>query len=242
MTDSIQTSEWPYEHRERTEDDDSIVAGQMVTYRTMEAEVENLDDADKRGLLHSDTGPAVEWEDGSYRYYEVGVLHRDGDQPAITEIDSDGLTQYWVINGKVHREHGPALIRSDGHREWCRHGKLHRDGDLPAGIAGNGDLCWFVDGLAHREGDQPAFIGGDCSLGWWWRGRKHRDHGRPACIEYLKKRTRIRWYEHGEQISQLSVWENGAVDLDGIVIAPEDLNSFLALDGLVLPDAHFFGL
>ena len=48
---------------------------------------------------------------GITEYYKNGVLHRDGDLPAV--ISALGDLEYWK-NGKRHRDNGPAVIRKNG--------------------------------------------------------------------------------------------------------------------------------
>ena len=48
-----------------------------------------------------------------------GVLHRDGDLPAIITVR--GHMEYWK-NGKRHRDHGPAIIRQNGVCSWYKNG------------------------------------------------------------------------------------------------------------------------
>lgn len=55
---------------------------------------------DSGGRLHSDDGPAVMHQDGSFVYYKHGLIHRI-DGPAVRLVFSDGRveTQFWY-NGK----------------------------------------------------------------------------------------------------------------------------------------------
>ena len=48
---------------------------------------------------------------GNTEHYKNGVLHRDGDLPAV--ISARGDLEYWK-NGRRHRDNGPAIIRKDG--------------------------------------------------------------------------------------------------------------------------------
>ena len=56
---------------------------------------------------------------GNTEYYKNGVLHRDGDLPAV--ISSRGDLEYWK-NGKRHRDNGPAVIRKNGVCSWYKNG------------------------------------------------------------------------------------------------------------------------
>ena len=54
---------------------------------------------------------------GITEYYKNGVLHRDGDLPAV--ISARGDLEYWK-NGKRHRDNGPAVIRKTGVCSWYK--------------------------------------------------------------------------------------------------------------------------
>ena len=56
---------------------------------------------------------------GITEYYKNGVLHRDGDLPAV--ISARGDLEYWK-NGKRHRDNGPAVIRKNGVCSWYKNG------------------------------------------------------------------------------------------------------------------------
>jgi hypothetical protein len=47
-------------------------------------------------ILHRETGPAIEWHDGS---------------------------KEWYLNGKSHREDGPAIEYASGYKAWYLNGK-----------------------------------------------------------------------------------------------------------------------
>jgi len=53
-------------------------------------------------------------EDGSYRWYQNGFLHRE-DGPALEFVDG---TRYWYQNGELHRTDGPAAEWPDGAYSW----------------------------------------------------------------------------------------------------------------------------
>lgn len=55
---------------------------------------------DNGGKLHSDDGPAVAHDDGSFVFYKHGVIHR-ADGPAVRLVFADGSIeeQYW-FNGR----------------------------------------------------------------------------------------------------------------------------------------------
>ena len=135
-----------------------------------------------KGEYHSfNDEPSFVDTDGVRKWHRDGVLHRDGDKPAVVD-DTSGVSR-WFIDSELHREGDqPAHVdTTQGIRRWHRHGVLHRDGDKPAIEADDGNRRWFVNGNLHREGDQPAYI--DTKQGtrkWYKRGSLHRDGGKPA--------------------------------------------------------------
>ena len=56
---------------------------------------------------------------GNTEYYKNGVLHRDGDLPAV--ISARGDLEYYK-NGRRHRDNGPAVIRKNGVCSWYKNG------------------------------------------------------------------------------------------------------------------------
>ena len=70
------------------------------------------------GKLHREDGPAVEYSHGTKEWYINGKLHREGG-PAIEYADGE---KYWYINGDLHREDGPAVEHVSGYKEWYKHG------------------------------------------------------------------------------------------------------------------------
>ncbi len=91
---------------------------------------------------------------GNKYWYHYGLLHRDGDLPAIEEINQ-GQTA-WYQYGRLHRDDDkPALIYGDGSQYWYRHGKLHRDNG-PA-IEDGTVTQWYKHGKRHRYGG-PAVV------------------------------------------------------------------------------------
>jgi hypothetical protein len=88
---------------------------------------------------------------GDRYWLKNGELHRDGDDPAVT--DADG-TREWYKNNQRHRDGDePAVIDADGTRYWYKNGQLHRDGDEPAVIYANGTRRWYKNGQRHEQGD-----------------------------------------------------------------------------------------
>lgn len=61
------------------------------------------------GKFHSDEGPAIIWEDGTYAYFHEGKLHRE-DGPAF---ESRSGVIMWYKHGKIHRLGGPAVTYQD---------------------------------------------------------------------------------------------------------------------------------
>jgi hypothetical protein len=78
----------------------------------------------KRGLLHRDNGPAIEYSDGTKLWYNIGCLHRDKGLPAIEY--ANGAKEWWV-NGQRHRDGDlPAEISPDGWKRWWRHDIMYK--------------------------------------------------------------------------------------------------------------------
>ena len=114
------------------------------------------------GLPHRCDGPAktvyVEHEGLRKRsefYFQRGLEHRSGDEPALisTVIDTGVQVQRtWIKNGKYHRGNGlPAIIHCDPetgavtHEEYYVEGKRHRENG-PAFILRN-----RVSGIVKEE-------------------------------------------------------------------------------------------
>lgn len=120
------------------------------------------------------------------KWYKNGLLHRDGDEPAVININigMDTITTQFYKNGKLHREGSPAIsIRQlqTGlliKEEWYNEGLLHREGS-PASISYfiskndekneikqtsenheymKREELWCIHGKKNRDGDKPAFI------------------------------------------------------------------------------------
>ena len=71
------------------------------------------------GQLHRVCGPAVEYTDGTYMWYQNGQRHRVGG-PAVGR--PDGYSD-WYQNGHRHRVDGPAVEWPSGYRAWYINGK-----------------------------------------------------------------------------------------------------------------------
>lgn len=94
------------------------------------------------GRLHCESGPAIEFSNGSKHWFLDNKVHR-ADGPAIEQFDGDF---FWVVEGKNHREDGPAIVYSDGSKEWYLHGKRHRV-DGPAVEYSDGTRRWYLDDI-----------------------------------------------------------------------------------------------
>jgi hypothetical protein len=90
--------------------------------------------------LHRTNGPAVIERNGDELWYQNGVLHRDGDFPAV--IRQNGKSLIWIKNGHSHREQGPAIILPNGRQEWYLNGVRHRDGGPAIIDPVKGDEYW----------------------------------------------------------------------------------------------------
>ena len=73
--------------------------------------------------LHRENGPAVEYSDGTKKWYKNGKRHRE-DGPAIEWSNGN---KYWYIEGKLHRTNGPAIENSNGSKSWYIEGKEYTE-------------------------------------------------------------------------------------------------------------------
>jgi hypothetical protein len=73
---------------------------------------------------------------GKREWYRNGLLHRDGDKPAVISIDKDtgDVIQEWWYNGVRHREHDKPAIKNSQLKlkEWWYNGIRHRENDKPS--------------------------------------------------------------------------------------------------------------
>jgi hypothetical protein len=85
---------------------------------------------------------------GTVHYYKLGtdVLHREGG-PAVEYTNG---TKRWFKEGKCHREDGPAHEFSDGGKDWFLEGKRHRE-DGPAMEYADGRKEWYIEGKKLSE-------------------------------------------------------------------------------------------
>jgi hypothetical protein len=116
------------------------------------------------GKFFRQDGPAIEWVNGTKKWYIDGKKHRT-DGPAVEWYN--GYKEWWV-HGLLHREDGPAIEYSNGHREWRVNGKLHRE-DGPAKEFDDGTQIWYRNDKIHRK-DGPALIKTNGIKEWWKNG------------------------------------------------------------------------
>ena len=98
-------------------------------------------------------------EEGNTRWFKDArctIRHRE-DGPAIEYANG---TKRWYQNGELHRENGPAIEYTDGHKEWCQNGQRHRT-DGPAVEWADGTKEWYINGEELTEAEflaatQPA--------------------------------------------------------------------------------------
>jgi hypothetical protein len=86
---------------------------------------------------------------GTKRWYNIsGELHRDNDLPAI---EFSNGTKRWYINGLLHRNNDlPAIEFANGDKQWYKNGELHRNDDLPAIEFANGVKYWYIYDKQYR--------------------------------------------------------------------------------------------
>jgi hypothetical protein len=95
------------------------------------------------------------------------------------------LEQYWYKNGMLHRDGDmPAIVYSDGTLIWYNHGQKHRDNDKPAVIYANGDVLWYRHGIIHRGDDKPAVIYSNYTMQWYLDGIGNRLNDKPSSIYF----------------------------------------------------------
>jgi hypothetical protein len=108
-------------------------------------------------------------ESGERWETKSGVLHREGDEPAV--ITKEGERQWWYKR-KLHREGDkPAVVRPDGFKEWWKHGLRYREGGAHTVELADGTMIWKITGrsgatLIHRDGE-PAIIRPNGDREWW---------------------------------------------------------------------------
>jgi len=70
------------------------------------------------GQFHRDDGPAIEYTDGTKKWYLNGFLHRT-DGPAVEYADGGEL---WYADNRLHRDDGPAVKFANGEKHWYKKG------------------------------------------------------------------------------------------------------------------------
>ena len=118
----------------------------------------------KNGQLHSFNDLPAYCIDGREIWFDCGIMHRDGDQPAL--VDRKGLKKY-VIHGKLHRDAGPAYYDNEK-TIWYTNGLIHSDTG-PA-YYGNGKTMWYKNGKIHND-TGPAILYAGYAEYW--------EHGQP---------------------------------------------------------------
>ena len=94
----------------------------------------------ENGKRHREGGPAIEWANGTKKWYINGECHRE-DGPAVEWADG---TKRWYINDELHREDGPAIERANGDKYWYINGECHRE-DGPAVEWADGTKRWYIN-------------------------------------------------------------------------------------------------
>jgi hypothetical protein len=87
------------------------------------------------------TNPAIDEYGTKWWVNSMGQFHREGG-PALEYIDG---SKRWYINGELHREDGPAVDWTDGYKAWYINGLQHRE-DGPAVELANGEKEWWING------------------------------------------------------------------------------------------------
>lgn len=107
-----------------------------------------------KDVYHSiDDLPAVKNE-RIKEWYNMGVLHRDNDLPAV--IYKNG-PQKWILDGKLHRDNDLPAISYDYDDQYYNN---FLDNDLPTIIYGR-YYCWYNKGKLHRDNRLPAIVATD---------------------------------------------------------------------------------
>jgi len=143
--------------------------GNFFRKATGDLEIKELRDCRtyKNGSLHSFNDiPAI--NNGMEKaWYKDGLLHREGDKPALIDFEFGMNLNSYYINGKLHRDGDNPAVESQSFNKWFRHGLLHRDGDLPA-VVDDLQYEWWVNGKRHRDGDKPAYDDQRTETKQWW--------------------------------------------------------------------------
>ena len=166
-------------------------------------------------------------------YLMYGILHSEGDEPALMQTETDGTQlsgEYYekgVKKGSIGYRNG----RPNKKRWINEYFELHRDGDKPAVCDwyenGNPNTqVWWKNGERHRDGDKPAacewYENGNPRLQEWFKnGEVHRHGDKPAYYWWSKdgKINVRKWFKNGKKHRDgdkpaVCIWyENGNLDL-----------------------------
>lgn len=94
-------------------------------------------------IPHRLDGPAKTNNKGEEWWYNMGILHRDGDEPAVIRKEM----KMWVKNGVCSRDNDlPAIILTKGDKYWYKNGDLHRENG-PAIIRPDGTEEFWINGV-----------------------------------------------------------------------------------------------
>jgi len=100
----------------------------------------------KKGKLHREDGPALEYANGSKFWHVNGKLHRL-DKPAIECVNGD---KYWYQKGIRHRLDGPAIEWSDGCKRWYINGKEFTEEEFDKQVDGCEGKVVEIDGVKYK--------------------------------------------------------------------------------------------
>lgn len=108
----------------------------------------------------------IESEDQLNLWFRHGKLHRDGDAPAVVDLDLGNLL--WFRDGVLHREDGPALIGSES--RFCGgedFASRCNSASCACGLCGSkyGWRLWVQDGVLHRRPDPVSRTWTGCTTG-----------------------------------------------------------------------------
>jgi hypothetical protein len=143
------------------------------------------------------------WYDGDHQ------LHRNDGLPAVIRQHAPYRLEKWYIHGVLHRDGDlPAIhcssVRGTKYAFWFKGGVRHRDGDLPASIEEDCHVfieTWYKDGQIYREGGKPTIVHklrGEIVAEFWHRGNQlHRDGDLPARVEHGKGVIKTVWCRDG---------------------------------------------
>jgi hypothetical protein len=145
------------------------------------------------GVIHREGNePAIITSDGTRQWIQNGKFHSDAMHPAIQHANGDKI---WLNNGKYHSYNDQPALITNVTKQWYKDGVLHRSNDMPAIIRSDGTHEWYKDGVLHRSNDMPAVIKSDGTREWYKYGKLHRSNDMPAVI---KSDGSQKWYKEGK--------------------------------------------